>query len=179
MVRNVIWPIGSIGLLLFMGCGSGDELKCGGSGSGGDSLDGSYCEDIPIQFTEATIGRQNSNGSDEYFIFVRYVDATANTVEPRKVLEILIPSSGVVIEPDKEIPIKDVVGATVRRFPSAEEGSIQAIVLTQELQDTSSITFTEFTGEFDSIAKGEFALLFESGRTLSGTFEGPIDEIKP
>lgn len=173
-MRNVLWPLG---LVLLFGCGSGDELKCGGSGAGGDSLDGSYCEDVPITFTAATIGRQNASGSEEYFIFVRYVDGTANTVEPRKVLEILIPSSGVAIEPNKEIPIKEVVGANVRRFPAAEEGSIQAIVLTPELQNTSSITFTEFTGEIDSVTKGEFALLFESGRTLSGTFEGPIEEI--
>jgi hypothetical protein len=164
-------------LMTCVACGNGDELKCGGSGEGGDSLDGSYCEDVPITFTDAEVRRQNSG--EQYFIFVRYLDATANTVEPRKVLEILIPSSAVVIEPNRQILIRMVQGATVRRFPSADEGAIQAIDLTAELQDTSQLTFTEFTGEIDSSARGEFGFLFDSGRTLSGTFSGAIIENRP
>jgi hypothetical protein len=101
------------------------------------------------------------------------------TVEPRKVLEILLPSNAVTIEPNVTIMIRSVQGATVRRFPSAMEGNIQAIDLTPELKDTSQITFTEFTGEIDSNAKGEFGFLFESGRTLNGTFAGPIIENRP
>jgi hypothetical protein len=169
----------TIAIVMAASCGGGDELQCGGSGEGGDSLDGSYCEDVPIRFTSAEVRRQNSGG-DEYFIFVRYVDANANTVEPRKVLEILLPSSAVVIAPNTEIRIKSVQGATVRRFPSAEEGSIQAIDLTPELGETSQVTFTEFTGEIDSNAAGEFGFFFEgSGRTLNGTFAGPIIENRP
>jgi hypothetical protein len=164
-------------LVLLFGCSGGDELECGGAGASGDSLDGSYCEDIPISFTDAEIRRQDS--TDQYYIFIRYVDANANTVEPRKVLEILIPSSGVIIEPNKQIFIRMVQGATVRRFPSAEEGTIQAIPLTEELKDTSQVTFSEFTGEIDSAASGEFALLFENGRTLSGTYSGTIIQNTP
>ncbi len=164
--------------ILAASCGGGDMLQCGGSGSGGDSLDGSYCEDVTISFTEAEVRRQNTTGED-YYVFVRYVDGNANTVEPRKVLDILIPSSAVVIEPNTQILISQIPGATVRRFPSAEEGSVQAIDLTPELKDTSQVTFTEFTGEIGSSAKGEFGFLFESGRTLMGTFESPIIENTP
>jgi len=169
--------IASLVLISSLSCGSGEELKCGGSGEGGDSLDGSYCEDVPISFTEAEIRRQNSG--DEYYIFVRYVDAESNPMEPRKVIDILIPSSGVIIEPNTQILIRMVQGATVRRFPSAVEGNIQAIDLTQELAASSQITFTEFTGAIDSNAAGEFGFLFESGRTLNGTFSGPIIENRP
>jgi hypothetical protein len=164
-------------LILASSCGEGEELQCGGSGEGGDSLDGSYCEDVPITFTEAEVRRQNSG--EEYYIFVRYVDAETNPTEPRKVLDILIPSSGVIIAPNTQILIRMVQGATVRRFPSAMEGNIQAIDLTQELAATSQITFTEFTGEIDSNASGEFGFLFESGRTLNGTFSGMIIENRP
>lgn len=168
-----------IGLLSIasLSCGSGDELLCGGSGASGDSLDGSYCEDVEIAFTDAEVRRQNSGSN--YFLFIRYVDAAQNPVEPRKVLEILIPAAEVEIEPNRPILIRAVPGAIARRFPSADEGSVQAIDLTADLRDTSQVTFTEYTGEIDSNAKGEFGFLFENGRTLSGTFEGPIVEIRP
>ena len=169
--------LASLMVPLCLSCGSDGELKCGGAGASGDSLDGSYCEDVPINFTGAEVRRQDSG--DQYYVFVRYIDESSNTVEPRKVLEILIPSSAVVIEPNTQILIRMVQGATVRRFPSAQEGNIQAIDLTPELQDTSQVTFTEFTGEVDSNAKGEFGFLFESGRTLRGTFESPIIENRP
>lgn len=165
--------------LLASACSGSDELQCGGAGNAGDSLDGSYCEDVPIAFTAADVLRQQGS-ADEYFIFIQYVDGTTPTVDgPRKVLEILIPSSGVVIEPAKLIPIRMVQGARVRRFPAAEEGNIQAIDLTAELQDSSQVTFDEFTATVGSNASGMFSLLFQSGRTLSGTFQGAIADKNP
>jgi hypothetical protein len=149
-------------------CSGGDDDvgACAGTPVGGNSLDGSYCEGLEMLFSDVRLKVQESG--DSKFITIDYLLQSADSTTPQKTLTILFEASAVMIEVDKMIPLLD-AGGQVRRITAD-----MILDLTDELEDSSQITFTTYTGDVGTDAKGNFGFLFKNGRTLSGTFEGQL-----
>lgn len=155
-------------LILATACGGGDDDvgACAGTKLGGNSLDGSYCEGLELLFTDVRIKVQESG--DSKFLTIDYLLSSADTTTPQKTLTILFEASAVMIEENKMIPILD-AGGRVRRITRD-----MTLDLTNDLETTSQVTFSTYTGEVGSKTVGLFGFLFENGRTLDGTFEADL-----
>lgn len=150
---------------LAVGCGDDDEGQCDGGSFAGATLEGSYCTNIEIRWTELRIKLQTS-GNRQFFSveYVRPVEGGA--IE--KALVILFDITDVPVQAGQPIRFVDFAGS-VRRVTSMIQN------LTGELErDRTTLTFDEYTGTIGSQVRGEFQMLFMNGRALRGTFEGPL-----
>lgn len=148
------------------GGNSGDERECN-DGNDSNSLKGSYCENTPMVYRDVKfLVVQGSKA-----LRVEYVRTIGTGSE--KTLQLIVPSDRVMLLPNTDIKLLD-AGASVRRLLA--EG-VQD--LTVEIQDSSNINFTDYTGTIGSHIAGKFALLFKNGRTLSGDFDGTIEDANP
>ena len=168
--------LGRLGLVAVLGLVSvGTVAGCGGAddgyrhcndGDSGNSLKGSYCEDIDMAYSQVRV-LTVSNA-----LRIEYVRPLGTGSE--KTLQIIIDGSSVVLEPNVEIGMV-ASGAQVRRIVAEAPQN-----LTAELEARSSITFTDYSDM--TIGKhiaGKFAMLFKSGRTLNGEFEATIEDALP
>lgn len=156
-------------LVLLAACGGkdeGEERRCNDGGSG-STLRGSYCEDVEMRYTDVKFLIVSDSLRIEY---VRPVGTGSE-----KTLQIILNGTEVVLEPNVDIKLLD-SGAQVRRVIAE---SPAPLTLTGEIESTSTLTFREYTGAIGSKVTGMFALLFKSGRTLSGDFEGVIEDARP
>lgn len=160
-------PILLLPALLAACGGSDDGLRHCNDGGSGSTLHGSYCEGIDMAFSEVAI--LTISGA----LRIEYVRPLGTGLE--KTLQIIIDGSVINLEPNVEIELL-AAGAQVRRV-IAEAQAPQT--LTGELEPSSSITFSQLTGEIGSPIAGEFAMLFKSGRTLGGEFAGTIEDARP
>jgi hypothetical protein len=152
---------------LFAGCGGpgeGDERHCNDGGSP-NKLEGSYCEDVSMIYTEVRFLTVSTA------LRIEYVRPLGSGSE--KTLQIILDGSRVVLEPNVDIQLL-ATGAQIRRVLAEAQ-----ITLTQEIEASSTIRFHEYNGAVGSRVSGQFAILFKSGRTLSGEFEGVIEEARP
>ncbi len=162
-----------IGLLLALtACSGSDKSTCNG-GDGANALDGSYCEGLDMEFTEVRIKSQSSGGNT--FMTVEYLDAELNAENPIKTLQIIFNAGAAQIEPDTPVDLMTVM-ASVRRFPAE---ATRPIDLTQNLDTSSNLIFSSFSTTLGDNVKGAFNLLLDTGRTLNGTFEGPLVDARP
>lgn len=148
------------------GGGEGDERECNDGGSI-PTLSGSYCEDVQMLYLQAkclTIAPA---------LRIEYVRPIGTGSE--KTLQIIVSGDNVVLEPNKEIKLL-AAGAEVRRILADAQAPI---TLTGELEQSSSLIFTEYSGMIGTPAKGSFAMLFKSGRTLRGEFECIVEDARP
>ena len=145
--------------------GNGELVECNGGGEP-NSLEGSYCEGVSMSFSEVRIKKQPAGAS--FFVIVDWVTPTAeNSLE--KTLVVAFSSETVVIEPGVEIPILN-HGGSVRRILA--EGAMD---LTSQLEPAMTrIRFDSWNGEIGSDVTGQVAMLFKSGRTLTGKFGGKL-----
>lgn len=146
------------------GSAEGEERECNDGGSV-PTLDGSYCEDVEMLYLESKCLTVDPA------LRIEYVRPLGSGSE--KTLQIIVSGANVVLEANKEINLSS-AGAEVRRILSAGP-----LTLTAELENNSTLTFTEYTGTIGSTAHGSFALRFKSGRTLRGEFECTIEDAKP
>ncbi|MEL7368146.1 MAG: hypothetical protein AAFN74_04475 [Myxococcota bacterium] len=159
----------SIGLVLLMtaaACGGSNEGQCNGSEAGGGLLEGSYCENVDITWTEVRTILQAS-GQNQFFR-VEYVRPAGDALE--KTLTLQFNVSRVVPNTNQRIQFLMASGS-VRRVTNVIQD------FTSELDETrSTLTFTSpFSEDIGSAVEGEFALFFTaSGRTLRGEFSGPL-----
>ena len=153
-------------------CSGDDKTTCNGA-DGANSLDGSYCEDIDMAFTEVRIKSQESAGNQ--FVTIEYLDGELNPQNPVKTLQIIFNAGATMIEPDAPLDL-NVIMASIRRFPPEASRPID---LTGDLEDSSNLVFSSFSNTLGDNIKGSFALLFDTGRTLNGDFEGPLVDARP
>lgn len=155
-------------LFVVLGCGNststGEDRECNDGGSP-PTLAGSYCEDISMLYREVKC----LTVSDA--LRVEYVRPVGTGSE--KTVQIIVSSANVVLEPNHEIKLRE-VGGEVRRILA--EGNLS---LTEELENTSSLTFTKYDGMLGNEVVGSFALLFTSGRTLRGDFTCTLQDARP
>lgn len=153
-----------------LACGSDDgEKSCNGSG-GDNKLEGSYCSDVDMLFTEVQIRLQASGALR--FLFVEYVRQFDEGVE--KTLSIGFDTNQVQVQAGQPVDFLPANGS-VRRI--LLEGSQN---LTNDLEATSRITFDTYqNGEIGTSIDGQFNFLFTSGRVLAGEFEGTIIDATP
>ncbi len=148
------------------GDGEGEENECNGGGSG-NTLEGSYCEDVSMVFTE--VGCLTVSDA----LRIEYVRPIGTGSE--KTLQIILSGANVIFEANKEIKLKE-SGAEVRRILADAAAPIR---LTDELEGQSSLTFGTYTSTIGQPMDGEFAMLFKSGRNLRGTFECTLKDALP
>jgi hypothetical protein len=157
-------------LVLAFGCGGGggdgDERHCNDGGDG-NTLNGSYCEDVDMIFTQAKFLTVSTA------LRIEYVRPIGTGIE--KTLQIILDGSRVVLEPNVDIQLL-AAGAQIRRILVNAQAPL---TLTGEVEASSTIRFSEYTGAIGSRIAGQFAILFKSGRTLSGEFEGTIEDAMP
>ena len=67
-------------------------------------------------------------------------------------------------------------GTQIQRLLSGAQAPIS---LTREIEPSSTLTFVEYTGAIGSTVRGMFSILFKSGRTLAGDFEGLLEDALP
>lgn len=153
----------SIGIgSLLTGCGDDGIYECNGGGSA-NTLSGSYCENTEMVFTEVALLLVGSTKT----LRIEYI----NGDRTNKTLQILVtpPANEPFVE-NQTISLT-AIGATVQRFAASATAPIN---LTSELDSTSNLLFSKYNGEVGAEAAGEFHLLFKTGRTLEGEFEGVI-----
>lgn len=158
---------------LALSCGNGkdetDERACNDGGSG-TALSGSYCEDIEMAYTEVKVLKVMSTPPAIRIEYLRTLGASAE-----KTLQIILNGGTVVIEADRAIDLL-AADAHIRRLLPA--GNVD---LTPDLDPAGNqtLTFSEYTAEIGTNSSGTFTLLFKNGRTLSGEFEGLIEDARP
>ncbi len=160
------WMMIAVMALSVSACGGDDGGACGGNDVGGNSLEGSYCEGLDLLFTSVRLKVQESG--DSKFVTIDYLYADEATTTPLKTLTVLFDAGAVMVEENKKIPILEASGV-VRRIERD-----MTINLTDQLENESQVTFTDYSGEVGSDTAGSFGFLFKNGRTLLGTFEGPL-----
>ena len=149
------------------GCGGEDgEKLCNGSG-GANRIEGSYCEDVEMRFTETRLLLQASAGDSKY-LFIEYVRPLGTGLE--KTLLVGFNTSQLTITEGERISFLPASG-TVRRVLT--EGSV---TLTSELDSTTSVTLDSYSGEVGTDMSGHVDLSFTSGRKLTGYFSGTLAE---
>jgi hypothetical protein len=156
----------ALGLAACGGAKEGEERECNDGGST-NTLNGSYCEDVSMLYKEVkclTVGQA---------LRIEYVRPIGTGSE--KTLQIIVSGENVVLEAGTEIKLLD-VGAEVRRIIADAQAPI---TLTGELEASSSLIFSEYTGMIGTPAKGSFAMLFKSGRNLRGEFECTVEDARP
>ena len=147
-------------------CGGGDEGECNGSSFGGGLLEGSYCSNTELKWTEVRTKLQVSG--NRRFFSVEYVRPAGDSLE--KTLVLLFDISRVVPNQNQAIEFLAASGS-VRRITNVIQD------LTQELdRERSTLTFSApYSGELGSRVEGEFSLFFSStGRTLRGEFSSSL-----
>lgn len=159
------WMLGMVLAAALSGCGDDGKERACGSGSGDNSLDGSYCEGIEMLFNEVRVRVQEAGRSR--FLSVEYVRPMGEGLE--KTLAILFDVSQIQVAPGVPIFFLESSGS-VRRVLQA---GIQT--LTQELEPSSNLTLDVYSGEVGSRVEGSFAFRFTNGRTLLGSFSGRLE----
>lgn len=146
--------------------GCGDEAgQCNGSATGGGFLEGSYCAETQLEWTEVRTLQQVAGMST--FFTVEYVRPAGDGLE--KTLIVSFDVSQVVPNVNEQILFLQASG-TVRRVTDVAQD------LTAQLdRERCTFTFTDYAGTIGSRAAGEFTLFFTtSGRNLRGEFEGTL-----
>jgi hypothetical protein len=152
---------------LCAGCGGDDgERECN-DGEEANSLEGSYCEDTEMKYTQVRVLTVADALRIEY---TRPIGTGAE-----KTLQIILSGGNVVFAPNTEINLID-AGAEVRRILAEAPAPI---TLTQELEATSTLTLNEYNAAIGSKITGSFAMLFKSGRNLRGKFEATLEDAMP
>lgn len=169
-MKTLMASLGICAVFCLGACGDsdGEENQCNGGGSG-NTLEGSYCEDVDMIFTE--VGCLTVVGSKA--LRIEYVRPIGTGSE--KTLQIILSGDNVVLEANKEIKLTD-VGAEVRRILADAAAPIR---LTDELEAQSSLTFGTYTSSIGQAMDGKFAMLFKSGRNLRGEFECTLKDATP
>ena len=161
------WTRGALALTVALAaCGGEDgEKTCNGSG-GDNRLEGSYCEDVEMRFTEVRVLRQASGGSE--FLRIEYVRPLGTGLE--KTLTVLFDAGQLTITPGARLAFLT-AGGSVRRV--LLEGSVN---LTSELDDTTAVTFDTYTGEVGTPVAGQVDLSFTNGRKLTAAFSATLQD---
>ncbi len=149
-------------------CG-GAEGECNGSPTGGGFLEGSYCSEADLSWSEVRIERQPVG--QEVFFSVEYIRPAGDSTETTLAISFII--SRVIPNPNEDIEFLK-AGGSVRRVTASGNPD-----LTNQLDpDASTLTFTE---EYQDIVgtpvEGRFSLRFvDSGRSLLGEFSGTLTD---
>lgn len=167
--RRLLLLVGLVALIGASSCGGDDpgDVRGCNDGGAGNALRGSYCEDVEMLFTEVKALTVSKSLRIEY---VRPIGGGSE-----KTLQIILDGTVVVLEPNVEINLLE-SRAQIRRIVAEAQ---TPLTLTGELQNTSTLSFTEYTGAIGSAVAGKFSLLFKSGRTLAGDFESVIEDARP
>lgn len=151
------------------GCGSDTgENRCNGGG-GANTLEGSYCEDVEMLFTEARMLTLTSG--DRAFLRIEYVRPLGTGLE--KTLMVVFDTQAATITPGEKIDFLQAGGSVTRVLLAGP------VTLTTELEGTNTVQLDTWTGEIGSPIKGRVDLSFKNGRRLSGTFEGTLQDALP
>ncbi len=150
-------------------CGGEEEGVCNGGSYAGGKLEGSYCEDVEMRFTELRTRLQSSG--QQQFLAIEYVRPLGTGLE--KTLSVVLQISSVTVTPGQPIDLL-AAGGSVRRTLS--EGVMN---LTPEVENTSTLTLDVDQGEVNTAIKGRVNILFKTGRTLSGEFDGNLTATTP
>ncbi len=148
--------------------GDSSETKCNGGG-GANTLEGSYCEDVEMLFTEARLLKLTSG--DRAFLRIEYVRPLGTGLE--KTLMVVFDTQAVTITPGEKIDFLQAGGSVTRVLLAGP------VTLTTELEGTNTVQLDTWTGEIGSPIKGRVDLSFKNGRRLSGTFEGTLLDALP
>ena len=146
------------------GCGDDGETSCNGGG-GDNRLEGSYCEQVEMVFTEARLRKQGT------FLLIEYVRPIGTGLE--KTLIVTLDTDGLMIVPGERLDFL-ASGGTARRVLTDA-----TVNLTPELDPTSTIQLDTWTGDVGSPIAGRVDLSFASGRKLSAVFSGTLVESTP
>jgi hypothetical protein len=147
-------------------CGGGggpngsDQRSCNDGGSG-NTINGSYCDGTPMNFTDVHFLTVSSALRIEY-------DNKIGTGGEEKTLQIILINNPM---PNVDIFILQ-SGAQVRRLLADAQAPQD---LTMQLDMKSKVNLSEYTGAAGSHISGMFAFLFMSGRTLNGKFDGMVE----
>ena len=152
---------------MLVGCGDDGPRSCTGSGDD-EALRGSFCEGSEISYDTIELGWLPTSQT----LRIRYGFQEETRVSPS--FEIQLLGTQVVLETGVSIPVRTV--GFVRRWP---EGATEAQLLTDQLANSSNVSFETLELQAGGAVKGQFNLLFDSGRTLSGTFEGTFVDLTP
>ncbi len=158
-------------LISLAACGGvteGDERQCNGS-SGDNLLEGSYCEDVEMIFTEARVLKLESGSRS--FLRIEYVRPLGTGLE--KTLMVVFDANAVMIVPGEKFDFLDAGGSVTRILQSGPVG------LTGELEGTNTVQLDTWTGELGSPVQGRVDLSFRNGRRLSGTFKATLQDALP
>lgn len=157
-----------LGLCACGGASEGDELSCNGNG-GDNLLEGSYCEDVEMIFTEARVLSLVSGARS--FVRIEYVRPLGTGLE--KTLMVVFDASAVMIVPGEKFNFLDAGGSVTRILQAGPVG------LTGELEGTNTVQLDVWTGELDSPVEGRVDLAFKNGRRLSGEFKATLQDALP
>ena len=149
-------------------CGGGEAGVCNGSELGGGILEGSYCSDLELRWTEV----RTELRSGRTFL-LEYIRPAGTGTE--KALSLDFDITAVVPDVDARIQFLGASGQ-VRQVLSLE-GEASSRTITNDLDPTmSTLTFTApFSSEIGAQVEGEFALFFTAtGRILSGRFNSTL-----
>jgi len=150
-------------------CGDSDgESRCNGGG-GANQLEGSYCEDVEMLFTEVRL-TQLESGPRSY-LRIEYVRPIGTGLE--KTLSVVFDTNAVMITEGEKIDLLAAGGSVTRVLTTG------AVNLTDDLEGTNTVQLDTWTGALDSRVTGRVDLSFSSGRKLSGTFDGTLADAMP
>lgn len=155
-------------LLGACGGSDGDEKRCNGGG-GANQLEGSYCEDVEMLFTDVRVNLLESG--PQSFLRIEYVRPLGTGLE--KTLMVVFVVSDVMVVEGEKIPLLDFGGSVTRVLNT---GSVN---LTSELEASSTVQLDTWSGEIGSPVSGRVDLAFQNGRRLSGTFEATLTDAMP
>ena len=165
-MNNVrVCTLALLAFALTVACGDEDG-ECNGGAAGGGLLEGSYCSETELKWTEVRTFQQVA-GTGTFFT-VEYVRPAGDGLE--KTLIVQFDVNRVVPNTNEQIRFLQ-AGGSVRRITNVAQD------LTSQLDAERSVfTFTApYTGEIGSPVRGEFTLFFTtSGRNLRGEFEGTL-----
>jgi hypothetical protein len=156
--------------LALAACGGEDDGERLCNGAGGDNrLEGSYCEDVEMRFSEVRLLSQASGGAQ--FLRIEYVRPVGTGLE--KTLAVLFDPGQLDVQLGQRLPFLT-AGGSVRRV--LLEG---AVTLTPELEDTSAVTLDQYTGVVGDPMAGQVDLSFKNGRKLTAYFSGTLADAAP
>lgn len=148
--------------------GDGDDTRCNGGG-GSNQLEGSYCEDVEMVFSEVRLSLLTSG--PRAYLRIEYVRPIGTGLE--KTLSVVFDTNAVTIEPGTKLDLLTAGGSVTRVL---SEG---IVTLTPELEGDNTVQLDTWTGEIGSRVSGQVDLAFSNGRRLSGTFDGTLVDAAP
>jgi hypothetical protein len=150
--------------------GAGSESSCNGGSTGGGSIEGSYCEEVEMIFSEVRtrlVQSKDENNEDvPRSLEIDYRRPLGTGFETT--LKISINLLFFELRDNVSVDLTE-TGTSVRRI--LEDGVID---LNGQIGDNSNVTLSKYSGELGSDTVGTFDILFTSGRTLRGDFSSKL-----